>query len=69
MARKPVGVVKSGLTENKTEKKETFDYGLKKIPIKAKDDFEKLKKEGMITGSLNAYIIGSFLKKLREDAL
>ncbi|RJX65831.1 hypothetical protein DZ860_20945 [Vibrio sinensis] len=68
MARKPIGVSKTVLNETVLDDTEgTFDYGLKKIPKKAKRDFEELKKDGKITGSLNAYIIGSFLKRLRED--
>lgn len=68
MARKPIGVSKTVLNETILNDSEgTFDYGLKKIPKKAKKDFEELKKEGRVTGSLNAYIIGAFLKRLREE--
>ncbi len=68
MARKPIGVSKTVLNETISNDSEgTFDYGLKKIPKKAKKDFEELKKEGRVTGSLNAYIIGAFLKRLREE--
>lgn len=70
MARKPIGISKAVLNEtvaDEPEAKGTFDYGVKKIPSKAKKDFDRLKDEGIITGSLNAYIIGAFLKRLRED--
>ena len=68
MARKPIGISKTALNEiTPKDLNGTFDYGLKKIPKKAKNDFEELKKEGKVTGSLNAYIIGAFLKRLREE--
>ena len=69
MAREIVGKPSAALSESieVTKSEEDFNYGLRKIPKKARDKFNQLKQEGLITGSMNAYIIGAFLQRLRKD--
>ncbi|MGF1903639.1 hypothetical protein [Aliivibrio salmonicida] len=66
MARAIVGEAVNKMIETSTSTS-TFDYGVKKIPKLAKDKFNKLKSEGKVTGSMNAYIVRALMTQLRID--
>jgi hypothetical protein len=46
------------------EDNEIFNSLLRGIPVNARDAFKMLKKEGKVTGSMNAFIINAFIEKL-----
>ncbi len=44
----------------------TINTSLRSLPQSAIDDFKNLKSSGKVAGSMNAFIIESFLQRLRE---
>lgn len=51
-----------------TATKSEFSYTVKKIPQKVKDDFDRLKTEGKVFGSMNAFFLKAVTEQLKRDA-
>ena len=49
------------------DQKEIFNMSLRSVPCFLRDRFNKLKSEGKITGSMNAYIKNAWLEQLKKD--
>lgn len=50
-----------------TPEKTTFNMSLPNMPIACRDKFKKLKAEGKVSGSFNAYLRQSVIDKLKID--
>lgn len=49
-------------------KAEVFNKTIRGIPTKMKDDFDLLKKQGKVHGSLNSYMVYSLAQQLERDS-
>lgn len=50
-----------------TPEKTTFNMSLPNMPIACRDKFKRLKAEGKVTGSFNAYLRQAVIDKLKID--
>lgn len=48
-------------------KKTTFNMTLTNVPVSLRDKFKKLKADGKVAGSFNAYMRQAVIDKLRND--
>jgi len=68
MARDITKATESNLnTALVTPEKTTFNMSLPNMPIACRDKFKKLKAEGKVTGSFNAYLRQAVIDKLKID--
>lgn len=71
MTRINLGAInKPALTTTvKDDENGVFSMSLRDMPIRARNQFKRLKKEGKITGSMNDYMRKAFMEKLERDEL
>ncbi|EIW7864842.1 hypothetical protein MH171_004882 [Vibrio parahaemolyticus] len=49
-------------------KAEVFNKTIRGIPTKLKDDFDRLKGQGKVHGSLNSYMVYALAQQLERDS-
>jgi len=62
--------IKQGTTakvETSKSEKVTFNMSLTNMPIACRDKFKRLKDEGKVSGSFNAYLRQAVIDKLKRD--
>lgn len=68
MAKRSVGHIAEEKPVLSVEKKaETFNKTIRGIPAKLKDDFDRLKSQGKVHGSLNSYMVYSLAQQIERD--
>jgi hypothetical protein len=69
MAKRSVGHIAEEKPVLSVEKKaETFNKTIRSIPTKLKKEFEDLKSEGKVHGSLNSYMVYALAQQLERDS-
>lgn len=69
MAKRSVGHIAEEKPVLSVEKKAvTFNKTIRSIPTKLKKEFEDLKSEGKVHGSLNSYMVYALAQQLERDS-
>ena len=69
MAKRSVGHIEEEKTVLSVEQKpETFNKTIRGIPNKLKDEFNQLKAQGKVHGSLNSYMVYALAQQLERDS-
>jgi len=58
----------TGTAEKKEVKADVFNKTIRGIPTKLKDDFDDLKAQGKVHGSLNSYMVYALAQQLQRDS-
>ncbi|RZP88970.1 hypothetical protein [Vibrio vulnificus] len=54
-------------TMHRDDEDGVFSMSLRDMPVRARNKFKRLKKEGKITGSMNEYMRRAFMSQLDRD--